>query len=137
MWHGYRPTAQLFPQPQSWKGHDVCVFCSHSGLHFCEILLPSSTRELLRGGSSSPTCRASPGLPCLQHQRVDEHWSGCFTELDCIHPTAHFPNRNSSSLSHSGMAPRLQSSLLLFSKPSLAPLDPSRDAGATQGLCGR
>lgn len=46
--------------------------------------------------------------------------------------------RNSSSLSHPGTAPRLRSSLLLSSQPSPAPLNPSRDAGAggTQGLRG-
>lgn len=33
-------------------------------------------------------------------------------------------------LAHLGTAPRLWSSLLLFSQPSLPPLDPSRDTGA-------
>lgn len=47
MWHGYGLTARLFPQPPSWKRHDVHVFCSHGGFHFCEILLPPSTQELL------------------------------------------------------------------------------------------
>lgn len=47
-------TVQLLPQPPSWKGDYVHVFCSHGGFHFCEILLPPSTQELLRGGSSSP-----------------------------------------------------------------------------------
>lgn len=51
----------FFTRVQLWtdcspasKLDDVCVFCRHGGFHFCEVLLPPSSQELLRGGSSSP-----------------------------------------------------------------------------------
>lgn len=63
MWLGEALTSRLFPQPLSWKGHDVPVFCNQGGFHFYEILLPPSTQELLRGGSSSPHTQALTRAP--------------------------------------------------------------------------
>lgn len=119
MWHGYRlPSCS----PSLRAGRDMMFMCfvAMVGFTSVEILLPPSTPGVPRRGQQlSPHAGPHQGSLAFKHQRVDEHWSGCFTDLDCIHPRAHVPNRNYSPLSHSGMAPCLQSSLLLFSRLSL------------------